>query len=112
MLEKLKDSRRQQVTSFRKAGLTYAEIGRRLGITRERVRRIDKEIRASKKPKMESALMLTTGEVALMLGVHPTTVRRWSNQGILKAYYIGPRHDRRFNRRDIEMYLVNQSVTV
>lgn len=45
--------------------------------------------------------MLTTSEVARILSVHINTVRRWSNQGILKAYRIGSRGDRRFKREDI-----------
>lgn len=45
--------------------------------------------------------MLTTSEVAHILNVHINTVRRWSNQGILKAYRLGPRGDRRFRLEDI-----------
>lgn len=49
--------------------------------------------------------MLTTSEVASILNVHINTVRRWSNQGTLKAYQLGPRGDRRFRREDIEEFL-------
>jgi excisionase family DNA binding protein len=49
--------------------------------------------------------LLTTTEVAKMLHLHINTVRRWSNQGILKPYRIGPRADRRFNREDIILFL-------
>ncbi|HET6478165.1 MAG TPA: helix-turn-helix domain-containing protein [Dehalococcoidales bacterium] len=49
--------------------------------------------------------MLTTGEVARMLNVHPGTVRRWHNREILKGYRIGPRADRRYRREDIELFL-------
>jgi excisionase family DNA binding protein len=49
--------------------------------------------------------MLTTSEVAAILNVHINTVRRWSNQGTLKAYQLGPRGDRRFRREDIEEFL-------
>jgi len=52
--------------------------------------------------------MLTTSGVANMLHLHINTVRRWSNQGILKPYRIGPRGDRRFLRKDIAQFLVNQ----
>ena len=45
--------------------------------------------------------MLTVREVAQFLNIHNNTVRRWSNKGILKAYRIGPRGDRRFKREDI-----------
>jgi excisionase family DNA binding protein len=37
--------------------------------------------------------------------VHVNTVRRWNDRGILKAYRIGPRGDRRFNKADIDMFL-------
>ena len=30
--------------------------------------------------------MLTTSDVSHLLNVHINTVRRWSNQGVLKAY--------------------------
>ncbi len=50
--------------------------------------------------------MLTASEVAHLLNVHINTVRRWSNQGTIKAYRIGPRGDRRFQREDITHFLV------
>ena len=53
--------------------------------------------------------MLTISEVARLLNVHINTVRRWSNQGILKAYRIGSRGDRRFQREDIAGFLVQKS---
>ena len=49
--------------------------------------------------------MLTISEVAHLLNVHINTVRRWSNQGIIRAYRIGPRGDRRFRKRDITGFL-------
>ncbi len=50
--------------------------------------------------------MLTISEVAYLLNVHINTVRRWSNRGIIKAYRIGPRGDRRFRSEDIAGFLV------
>ena len=50
--------------------------------------------------------MLTIGEVAHLLNVHINTVRRWSNQGILKSYRIGSRGDRRFRQEDIDSFLI------
>lgn len=104
---KLSISRREQVTSLREAGLSYAEIGRSLGLSKERIRQIYKGISVPLRQKLvqEFDVMLTSGEVARMLGVHLNTVRRWSNRGILKAYIIGPRGDRRFKQRDIESLL-------
>ena len=53
--------------------------------------------------------MLTTSEVARLLNVHINTVRRWSNQGVLKTYRIGTRGDRRFHREDIATFLSQKS---
>ena len=49
--------------------------------------------------------MLTASEVARLLNVHINTVRRWSDRGVLKAYRIGPRGDRRFSKEDIISFL-------
>ncbi|MBA7665622.1 hypothetical protein ES703_73696 [subsurface metagenome] len=96
-------SRRDEVVNLRKAGLTYAEIGKRVGgISKERVRQILKgNPKASSRPKT----MLTTSEVGQVLGIHVNTVRRWNNKGILRAYRISARGDRRFRRQDIEKFL-------
>jgi excisionase family DNA binding protein len=49
--------------------------------------------------------MLTTSDVARLLNVHMNTVRRWSNQGIIKAYRIGSRGDRRFRQEDVDYFI-------
>jgi len=53
--------------------------------------------------KDKSGGMLTAKEVAELLNVHINTVRRWSKQGVLKSYRIGPRGDRRFKREDVSV---------
>ncbi len=50
--------------------------------------------------------MLTVREVSQFLHVHSNTVRRWSDQGILKTYRIGPRGDRRFRAEDVAVLLL------
>jgi len=54
--------------------------------------------------------MLTTGEVARLLNVHPGTVRRWSDRRIIKAYRIGPRGERRFRRDDVSVFFLERAV--
>ena len=49
--------------------------------------------------------LLTSRQVARMLNLHINTVRRWSNQRVLRAHRIGPRGDRRFKREDIDILL-------
>jgi len=53
--------------------------------------------------------MLTTSDVARLLNTHVNTVRRWSDQRLLKAYRIGRRGDRRFKRQDIDSFLVQNN---
>jgi excisionase family DNA binding protein len=53
--------------------------------------------------KIES--MLTVTEASRLLNVHPNTLRRWSNKGIIKTYRIGSRADRRFLKNDIDRFL-------
>jgi len=50
--------------------------------------------------------MLTVREVARLLHIHSNTVRRWSDQGVIRSYRIGPRGDRRFQTEDIAGFLV------
>jgi len=49
--------------------------------------------------------MLTIREVARLFHVHPNTLRRWSNNGRIRAYRITPRGDRRFKREEIVRFL-------
>ncbi len=94
-----------EVVKLSETGLTYAKIGRRLGISKARVGQILKGKPAAHKPDLHSKIMLTTRDVARLLSVHVNTVRRWSNQGLLKSYRIGPRGDRRFRREDVDGFL-------
>lgn len=99
-------TRYNDVVKLRETSLSYAEIGRRLGISRERARQIATgKPKRVPQPKIMLKVMLTIGDVAQCLGVHPNTVRVWSDKGILKSYRIGPRRDRRFRREEIDDFL-------
>ena len=53
--------------------------------------------------------MLTVREVSKLLHVHSNTLRRWTDQGVMKAYRIGPRGDRRFRVEDIAVLLLEEN---
>lgn len=59
-----------------------------------------------KKVRNYLGTMLTVREVARLLHIHQNTVRRWSDRGVLRAYRINHRGDRRFVRKDIDHFLV------
>jgi excisionase family DNA binding protein len=53
--------------------------------------------------------MLTVREVARLFHIHPNTLRRWSNEGRIRAYRITSRGDRRFKREEIVRFLAELS---
>ena len=55
--------------------------------------------------------MLTVREVARLLHVHSNTVRRWSDRGLIKAYRITRRGDRRFRRGDVARFIAEMDVS-
>lgn len=48
---------------------------------------------------------LSVREVASIFRVHKNSVKRWSNQGIIRSYRVGPHRERRFKIDDITRYL-------
>jgi len=110
--ELIQNNGHKPINFLRKNGLSYAEIGRRLNLSRERVRQIMAGHRTHKKSSARNTSdgLLTSGQAARFLNVHVNTLRRWSNDGILPTYRSGNRHDRRFKRRDLERFLRETAV--
>ena len=53
--------------------------------------------------------MLTVRDVARLLHIHRNTVRRWSDQKIIRSYRINSRGDRRFKLVDIAHLLTEMT---
>jgi excisionase family DNA binding protein len=49
--------------------------------------------------------MMTTVEVSRIFHIHPNTLRRWADKGVIKSYCITSRGDRRFMARDVEEFI-------
>jgi excisionase family DNA binding protein len=50
---------------------------------------------------------LTTGQVAQMLGVHPDTVLKLVEEGVLRAWQLTPGRPRRYRHEDVEALLAD-----
>ncbi len=49
--------------------------------------------------------MVAVGEASQILSVHPNTLRKWSDSGMIPSYRIGQRRDRRFSVADLVAFL-------
>jgi len=57
-------------------------------------------------PRADTDALLSVAQAATLLGVHPNTIRTWTDAGRLTAYRINARGDRRFRRGDVARLLV------
>lgn len=60
------------------------------------------------KTKNQIGGMLRTGEACRILYVSGNTLRRWNKIGIINAYRVGPRGDRRFRLEDVNALLAQE----
>ena len=56
-------------------------------------------------PPRPTDATLSVTKAARILGVHPNTIRAWSDQGRLRYYRINPRGDRRYRVGDLQGFL-------
>lgn len=107
----IRNNGNERLVSLRNKGLTYQDIGQILGVSRQRIAEIlglNRRTDSASVKMMRSASpheLLSSNDAAELLGVHPNTVRRWSNAGIIPAYRVGKRLDRRFRRTDLQKFL-------
>lgn len=62
------------------------------------------------RPKPDA--LLSVAQAASLLGVHPNTVRAWTEAGRLTAYRINARGDRRFRHDDVTRILIQDDAGV
>jgi len=59
---------------------------------------------ANRRPSGGEPEWLTLGQAAKFLGVAQSTIRKWSDQGRVPAFYTPGGH-RRYRRRDLELFV-------
>jgi diguanylate cyclase (GGDEF)-like protein/excisionase family DNA binding protein len=62
-------------------------------------------------PPRPTDATLSVTKAARILGVHPNTIRAWSDQGRLRYYRINPRGDRRYRVGDLQGFLAAAEAT-
>jgi excisionase family DNA binding protein len=99
------------LVNLRRNGLTYQDMGQILGLSRQRIaellspnRRIH-SVAVSTRQSGSAHGLLSTTHAAAFLGIHPNTLRRWSDEGLVHTCRVGKRLDRRFRRTDLEKLL-------
>ena len=56
-------------------------------------------------PRTVPPRLVSVGEASQMLNIHPNTLRKWSDNGLIPSYRIGLRRDRRFAVEDLLAFL-------
>ncbi len=49
--------------------------------------------------------LLTLQEACEILKCHPNTLRKWDEDGVLKAVRFGPRNDRKYTKKSILKFI-------
>jgi len=49
--------------------------------------------------------LVTLQEASKLLKKHPNTLRKWDEQGVLRAIRMGPRGDRMYKKEDIFIFI-------
>lgn len=61
-------------------------------------------------PENEATVqMMNVNEVARLLRVHPSSVKRWQKSGALEAYRIGPKGSLKFRRENVLKFINNST---
>ena len=58
-----------------------------------------------KAPRVNLPRLVPVGEASQILNVHPNTLRKWSDRGLIPSFRIGLLRDRRFAVEDLLAFL-------
>ncbi len=96
---------KERIRELRNSGLTYAGVARMFGVSASTAKRAlewEPARRGNRKRARSSRVLLSVSQFARIAGIHQNTLRRWSDNGTIKAYRVGPRGDRRYSEDEVE----------
>lgn len=109
---------RDKIVALRKRGLSNIEIAQIVGVSRQRVWEVLRPKEDNKEYSISSAVRsasrknqeapMSIASVAALLGVHPNTVRRWSDEGAISCFRLGRRGDRRIEPQSVRELMTQQ----
>ena len=107
--------RRAEAQRLKSEGLKPSEIATRMGIScqhawvlllpEEKYRKVLNRSATWNRNQRPKSALLGVSEAATILRIHPVTLRRWCNEGKIKATRSGPLGNMYFSREDIEAYI-------
>jgi transposase len=102
---------RDRIIALHKRGLANIEIAHLVGVSRQRVWGVlhhndnngshSRSVAVNSASKIGQTAPMSIRGAAAVLGVHPNTIRRWSDEGLIPCFRLGPRQDRRFEPKSI-----------
>jgi excisionase family DNA binding protein len=104
-------STKDEVLRLKRAGLRNAEIAATLNVSRQYVSFVSRTSRHNNTwiNELTSRTVLTVGDASRLLGVHKSTIRRWSDEGKIPSFRVGiGRMDRRFMFPDLLKLVTSQ----
>ena len=66
--------------------------------------------RSATQVKRKAQSYMCTAKVAKLLRVHPNTLRKWSDLGIINSTRSGPMGKRKYQREDIIDFLISRVI--
>jgi excisionase family DNA binding protein len=110
---------RDRIILLHKRGLANTVIAQMVGVSRQRVWEVLHPKENNRRNSMAAAVRsastkaqtspMSISGAAAILGLHPNTIRRWADEGLIPCFRLGPRQDRRFEQQSV-MEIMNKAV--
>jgi excisionase family DNA binding protein len=103
-------STKDEVLRLKRKGLKNTEIAATLNVSRQYVSFVwqTSQHNNTRTNELTSKNILTVGDASRLLGVHQSTIRRWSDEGKIPSFRVRiGRMDRRFKSSDLVGFITS-----